>query len=642
MHCNSDRLRAYGFVRIRTILLFYLFLPFAGRTQDTTLLQNVDVIGSKRELSELGKKVERIDSTVKEQFRFASVGDVLSYNSPIYIKSYGPGALSTTAFRGGNAEQTAVMWNGFNLQNAMLGQADLSLLPSILFDQVSVEYGGSSAVWGSGAVGGSIHLDAKLPFNRGLQTTLNAGGGSFGTINTSARVLYSRQRFVSSTKLYMNNSENNFRYKDSLEGSSVIRRQKHARYEFRGLMQEMKFIFNKYQMVSVNLWASDNQRQIPAYDPTATSKADQRDQAFRSSLSWSYVRQRYKSVLKGAVFAERIRYNDSLATIYSDGKVQTVMLDNENYFHWGSKNVLNIGASALSSNGVSDGYSSHKNISKVSVLAGNKFSFLNERIKTYTSVRAEYYSIGTLPITGNVALDYQVLKSVLVSLNAAKIYRQPTLNELFWTPGGSPDLKPEEGYSAEGNVAFRKKFRAIVVVISASAFTRRIDNWILWVPGTAGNPSAKNIQQVWSRGTETNSRIDFRKQKFRVSLQVGSGYVLSTTEATSLENADNIGKQLIYTPPYNLNGHVSVGYDQLECLFFHQYVGYRFTAGDNSKWLNPYQTSSLKLNYKIVLQKLNLALFGACNNLFNSSYHIVAGRPMPLRAYEFGITVQTK
>jgi outer membrane cobalamin receptor len=76
--------------------------------------------------------------------------------------------------------------------------------------------------------------------------------------------------------------------------------------------------------------------------------------------------------------------------------------------------------------------------------------------------------------------------------------------------------------------------------------------------------------------------------------------------------------------------------------FFDQYVGYRFTTSDNSQWLNPYQISSLRFNYSINFKVAALTVFGACNNLFDKNYTILSGRPMPLRNYEMGITLQTK
>ncbi|MBL7930846.1 MAG: TonB-dependent receptor [Bacteroidia bacterium] len=636
-----NKQNACGFTFIATVI-FFTFLPLSVFGQDTTSLQNVEIVAAKEELSQLGKKKEIIDSTIKEQFRFGSIGDVLSYNSAVYIKSYGPGGLSTTAFRGGNAEQTAVLWNGFNIQNYMLGQADLSLLPSVLFEQIGIEYGGSSALWGSGAVGGSIHLDSKSPFNKGLKSIVNVGGGSFGMYNSSAQVLYSKKRFVSSTKIYLNNSDNNFKYRDTSDHQQPLKRQRNAEYNFKGFMQELKFIVNSKQMVSLNIWANDNHRRLPNFNPLAESKTYQQDQALRSSVNWTYAKQKFRTNIRAGFFHERINYNDSIARIFSENKVQTFIADNENYFNWGFKNVFSIGASVLSTTGRSDNYGSAKNISRVSLLAGNKFSFLNNKLRSYVSARLEYFSVGTLPVTGNISLEYELLKDLVVSANAAKIYRQPTLNELFWKPGGNENLKAEEGYTYEGNLKFRKQIRKVLVGVSGSVYSRKIENWILWVPGMGGNPAPVNIQNVWSRGAETNWKADYSHKKFRTGIRLGSSYVLSTTESTLLENSDNVGRQLIYTPRYNFNGHMSVGYNQWECIYFHQYVGYRFTAGDNSQWLMPYQLSSIKLNYKFIFPRLNLVVFTGCNNLFNSNYQVVAGRPMPLINFEFGISIQTK
>ncbi|MCC6370193.1 MAG: Plug domain-containing protein, partial [Bacteroidia bacterium] len=151
---------------LKTFLLFVSVCGFWLKAQVTVPLDLVEIKVIKYNFSQLGKRVESIDSLSKEQFRFNSLADVLNFNSQVYIKSYGPGALASTALRGGNAAQTAVLWNGFNLQNAMLGQTDLSLLPSVLFENVEIEYGGSSSLWGSGAVGGSIRLNNTPLFSQ--------------------------------------------------------------------------------------------------------------------------------------------------------------------------------------------------------------------------------------------------------------------------------------------------------------------------------------------------------------------------------------------------------------------------------------------------------------------------------------------
>lgn len=629
-------------VVFKPLALLCLFFSVPVFAQDTVLLHNIEVTAKKTELSQLGKKYEPIDSNIKQQFRFNSVADVLSFNTPVFVKSYGPGGVSTTAFRGGNASQTAVLWNGFNIQNSMLGQADLALLPSVLFETIDVEYGGSSSVFGSGAVGGSIHLNNKTPFNAGLITTTNFGGGSFGMKNASTRILFGKQRFVSSTKVYGMYSENNFKYNDRKNTEVIERTQKNAGYTFYGLMQEVKFLISARQMLTVNAWLNSNKRRLPAFDPLAESKTWQLDQAMRFTPSWNYVQTKFKSVVRAAFFSDIINYTDSLVPLFSKSRVNTVVAENENYFDWSGSHQLNVGVNVSSSSGTTNNYSGTKSQSRISFLAGNKFSYFRNRLLAYLSGRLDYFSMGKLPVTGNASLEYSIVKGLNVKINLARVYRQPTLNDLYWQPGGNPDLKAEQGFTQEGEINYKQQFGNFLVYFSGAAYSRKIDNWILWVSGPNGNPSPMNVQRVWSRGTETTWKLSYKKKKLTCAFGLVSGYVLATVESQSQENAGTLKKQLIYTPRYTINGNVSLGYGPLTLIYFHQYLGYRFTASDNSAWLDPYHLSSIRANFNLSIKQLGLNLFFACNNLLSTDYVVLASRSMPLRNYEFGISIQTK
>lgn len=630
--------------------LLPLFALLTARAQDTVSLKGVDIVVLKSRLSQTGKKTELLDSTLQQQFKFNSVGDALSALTPVFIKSYGPGGIATTAFRGGNASQTAVLWNGFNIQNAMLGQSDLALMPAVLFENVEVEYGGSSSLWGSGAVGGSIHLNTKSPFGAGLVTTTNLGGGSFGLLNGSTNILLSRQRFVSSTKLYGLRSENNFVYKDTLDKEQPLKRRKDNAYAFRGLMQEFKWLLKTRHAVSLNAWINDNDRRLSSVNPSADSRIYQADQALRLSAGWNYSASRFRSTARLGFFDDRIDYTDSAAPVFSKSKVRTWIAENENYWNWHSDHQLHFGLNVSSSTGfsasdngigVSNRYDGNR-ISRFSLLAGNRFSFFDRRLALYVAARAEYFSVGALPLTGNVSAEYRLLKSIAAKINLARVYRQPTLNELYWNYGVNPDLKPEQGHTLEGELSFRRELEKISVYVSGAAYSRMINDWILWVPGPNSNPVAMNIQRVWSRGSETTWRLGYRHHKWKLGVGLVTGYVLSTIESNRQENSNTLQRQLVYTPRYTVNGNLSIAYQQVEAVVFHQYVGYRFTSSDNTQWLMPYHLTSLKLNYNLPLKKMRLVFFAACNNLLGSNYVILAGRPMPLRNYEAGITLQTK
>ncbi|MBL7920289.1 MAG: TonB-dependent receptor [Bacteroidia bacterium] len=629
---------------IKIIILFGFILStncFAQKKSSVVSLVTVEVTTNKNDLSQIGKKTEAIDSIIKQQFKLNSIGDVLSLNTPIFIKNYGPGQLATTAFRGGNASQTAILWNGFNVQNAMLGQSDLSLMPSFLFEDIGVEYGGSSSLWGSGAVGGSIHLKSKTLFNQGFKTYVGLGGGSFGVKNINTGILYSGKRFISSSKIYNSLAQNNYAYKDTSDKEPPVKYQKNAAYNFIGFMQELKFLINARQNLSVNSWVNVNKRRLPAFNASADSKTYQYDNATRISANWSYINSNFRSVVKAAFFEDRINYTDSLTSLFSKSKTHTIIAENENYINW-HHHQLNFGLNYTSSKAFTSNYDGTKTLDRFSFLIGNRFSLMQNKWLSYVSARAEYFSVGKLPITGNLSTEYNFTKYFSLMASTAKVYRQPTLNELYWLPGGNINLKPEQGYTFEGSANYKTQINNFSFFVAGAVFSRKINNWILWVPGADGNPSPINLQHVWSRGTETTWKITYVKDKFVAKLNVLTAYVLSTIEADKQENSNTVNKQLIYTPRYTVNANMLIGYNKAAITFYDQYIGYRFTTSDNSQWLNPYQIASLRLNYSIDAKFIDLILFAACNNLFNKSYTILSGRPMPLRNYEFGITLQSK
>jgi vitamin B12 transporter len=627
--------------RLECCCMLFLLVLFA-KAQDTVGLREVVIRSQKTELSSLGKKKEIIDSATLQQYRLRSVAELLSQNSGVFIKSYGPGALATTAFRGGSAEQTAILWNGLNMQNYMLGQTDLSLLPAMLFDQVGIEYGGSSSVWGSGSVGGSVHLDNKAPFNNGLNARVTAGAGSFSKFDLSSRVDYGGKKFASTTKLYYQSSENNFVFGDETHGDGKLRKKTHNSYLFSGLMQQFRIIVGKNQLVTADFWSSSNDREIPNVNPGRESKTYQGDRALRGSVSWALETKKFSGNIKAALLNDRINYRDSLRSSYASSSVTTVIAENTNTFKWHPKNQTTLAFNASQSEAGTVNYATVRKVQRASALLADKVTLSDSRLNLAGGVRMEYYSAGTMPVTWNAGAEYKPLESLTLRIAAAKLFRQPTMNELFWTPGGNPGLKPEQGHSADGSFNLILKLGNTNFFVGGAVFTRTINNWIQWLPGAAGNPTPKNVQQVWSRGAETTWKLSRSFEKTRAELGVSSSYVLSTVMRDEQEGTDAEGRQLIYTPRYSGNGRLMITREKWSFFFFQQYVGYRFTTTDNRQWLDPYTVSSVRINYTAPVENTALDLFFGCNNLFNGSYFVVAGRPMPMRYFEAGFSFYTR
>ena len=92
-----------------------------------------------------------MDSLVLKESISLSVADILTQNTPVFIKSYGRGSMATASMRGTAPSHTKVTWNGMSLNSPMLGMVDFSYIPAYLVDDAEL-YHGAGSVGVSGAV----------------------------------------------------------------------------------------------------------------------------------------------------------------------------------------------------------------------------------------------------------------------------------------------------------------------------------------------------------------------------------------------------------------------------------------------------------------------------------------------------------
>lgn len=136
----------------------------------------------------------KIINTEDAEKNSTNLSELLRFQSPVYIKENGRGAVSSPSFRGTTAQQTASVWNGININSAFLGQGDINNIALLGYDQIGIKAGGGSVIYGSGAIGGSIHLNNNLDFNKGFHGSLFSEGASFNTFNNLVKGSYSNEK----------------------------------------------------------------------------------------------------------------------------------------------------------------------------------------------------------------------------------------------------------------------------------------------------------------------------------------------------------------------------------------------------------------------------------------------------------------
>ncbi|MDZ7878950.1 MAG: Plug domain-containing protein [Saprospiraceae bacterium] len=175
---------------MKSIPLFLLLLPHClfAQTNDTTkILPSAEITAVRLSRYAVGQQQIVIDSADLKTSPFQNLSDLLQNLTPLSIKAYGIG-LSTVTSRGTGSRHTALVWNGLNIQNSLVGLSDLSALEVGAVDKMYVKFGGSSALFGSGAIGGAVFLDNSIENTRGFHGNLGANAGSFGLLGQNIKL----------------------------------------------------------------------------------------------------------------------------------------------------------------------------------------------------------------------------------------------------------------------------------------------------------------------------------------------------------------------------------------------------------------------------------------------------------------------
>lgn len=608
--------------------------------QDTTTinLKEATIIENRYNSEQIGFKQTKTDSFIKSLFNGQQLSDLFSFNNAFFIKSYGTNGIASTSLRGGNATQSVVNWNGFNINNSMLGQADISLLPSFFFDNVSILYGGSSGLNGSGAIGGSVMLKNSLGFNKGITIKAFSDVASYNCSRNGAAFEFSKQKYTSSTKVYFNKGANNYWWGDTINGVYQTQKQTHNKLQQYGLMQQNNFLLTKHQKININVWLQNSDKELPAGSVEKQSKKNQQDWFARTSAQWQLTKSNYALFVRSALFKEGLNYSDSIAAIYSKNSSFNFINEAESKINLSKQHTIDVGIHQTFQKGQSSSYNS--SILRYASFASWQYTNKKKWLSAKADARQEFIPTKNInPFTWNIALQVHPVSFIKLYANTGKAFRLPTLNDWYWNPGGNPKLLPEQGYTYEAGMAIDKEIKKFNLNFDVSYFHRNISNWILWLPQTGSIWSPVNLLKVKSEGIESNSSISFKTNKLKLTALVNTNYILSSNQKSVNENDESIGKQLIYTPMYSGSGSLIFSSKQFYFTYNASYTGYRYTSTDNYEYLKPYWIHNISIAYKCLIKKQSMLLYAKCSNLLNTNYIVVLNNPMPLRYFNVGLQI---
>lgn len=587
----------------------------------------------------MGQKVLAFDSLTLSQNQNKNLADLLTSNTALQIKTYNYNGLSTIAFRGTSAQHTGIYWNGFQLNPSNSGLLDLSLVPAGFFNRINVMYGGGSSLYGSGNIGGSIHLDNDPVFGKGNSAKFNIGLGSFGEYQTGAGYEISKHRFYSKTSVSYRTAKNDFPYTD-LSGETK-RQQNGAMYRI-GLMQDFYGKAGKGQW-GANLWLQDYFREIPASLTAGSSNAEQSDRSARGVVNYKYPVKLGYLDLRSAYFYDYYRFYDpdSLASSVIDSRLKTGKFSTEAAF---SRSLLKTGQFRTGviyklETGKSINWNGNVVRSQLGVFALYMHAFPKLGWKAHLNLRQDFERNYSIPFTPSFGAEGRLIRNLEGRLSVSRNFRIPTFNDLYWVGSGQRDLKPEDSWNEEAGLVYKfvKDSNDLQVTIGSNVFSSQVNNWIIWVPkGEISIP--QNIQEVWARGIEAEANVRFKWQPLLCLLSGGYTYTRSTSIKKRWEYDQAYEKQLIYIPVHRFYGKLTVHLNKYSLSYNHTFTGIQYTSSDNLEYLAAFQTADIIANGSFIVNHHRLLLQIQLRNIWNARYQLVLNYPNPGRSILFSLT----
>ena len=635
--------------RLLVILSFLFALSLTAFSQnDTVMLENIEISASYINNKVQQKTMERkIDTAVIKRLQTVSLSQLLIQHSPVFIKTYGPGGTASASFRGTTSSHTLVLWNGFQLNSPTLGEVDFSMIPVFFTDEVSLQWGSKTSA-NSGGLGGVVNIANNQKFNEGLILDARQTYGSFNTWGSYLTVGYSAKNFIARVKAYRNSSDNDFTYTNIATIPHQEMKQKNADFVDYGFMPEMQVRFKNSLLTFVS-WNQFSHRNYPQIMPNVFNNTKEyADNDFsRNFLSYKYYWNSGRVEVKSSYFHEVQTYflesytsngnpvtqNHSLNK--SDVFRQIIDLQQDLYKSW--KLYAKIqwdNEKVTSSNYDSSTTSSPKRniLSFYAAVDGKIYKDLDLRLTLRNDI-VDDKSVGFFP-TATLAYRMPFVKGLSFNLGYSHNYRNPSLNDLYWNPGGNENLKGENGKTIDFDINYLYENLNFNLDLRTGLYYSKVKDWIQWVPTTYRYWMPKNVSEVMARGAEFHLKANYRYALWNFTLSGNYVYSHTTDESEYAQQYDSDGKQLIYIPKHHANAFAEVRWKTWNLNYTFEFTGKRTTSMNDDDFFAydlPYYTlHHLSLGKQLKKFRLEFRI----NNLTNNDYQTVLWRAMPGRSYE--------
>lgn len=595
----------------------------------------------------LPSHISRINVSQARYSNSYTVDEMLKAQSGILIRSYGGnGQIQSISVRGMSPEQTQVLFDGIPLNSLQLGSVDFGQYPIQNISSLTIYRGGNSLFGGSGSIGGSIDLHPSKPGSR-LGYRFKNTLASFNNQSINAGFDIPIGKFEQSLNINASRGQND--YTSNLYDQKVKLRNRdfvHHNYTYQNSLK-----INKKIRISsfLNSFKNESGSPAPFLGPTSEEANQARIQNDNNlaKLKLNYDTQRSGFQLQGYLRNDWMQYQDPLLMI-NNKPLSSSHFNNESGLQLrlrhlvSNKWLIHSGSEIAWQRIRSTDAGKHERrrlagylISDIQML--KDFMIFNS-IHMNNTVRIENFSdFGTVFLPG-IGFSFQG-NYWQFFLTGGKNYRVATFNELYWQPGGNPNLNPEKSYNGEVGFEYDYAlFDRIRMIFNIYAYQNRVSNQIKWLPaGTYWTP--QNIVKVISQGMEFETTLSDLNNRHQIFFNYKYG--IAEKDAAEFIGDETVGNQLPNIPREQWNINLQTTW------FFSQWglqvsgISFRYNTIQNepNQILPAYYAAAIwgSINYEFYEQQFTIS--GKVDNLLNTHYEVIKGYPMPPRNYSVSLSI---
>ena len=573
-------------------------------------LQEVIISSTRIDLpfSKNSRTIQLITAEDMKKAGVTNVADALQQIAGIDIRRRGTnGTQADLYIRGGSFDQTLLLVDGIKVDDAQTGHHTMNLaLPIEVIKRIEIIKGPAARIFGQNAFNGAINIITKdVPET---DVSLRVQGGSYNQFNADVTAGINLDE-SSHIIHYSKNTSEGYRFNTDFDNQNFV----------------LKSTFNKKNLpIAMLISLSDRNFGANGFYASPTA-INQYEETMASLIGFSTVIKKGNFTWKPRVYWRRnedeyvfVRNNPS---IYRNLHISNKIAAELNGSYTSNIGITGFGIEAakvyLSSNNLGD-----NNRFVSTLFLEHRLELFDKKMDITPGVAVTYFSDFKFFAFPGIDIGYQVLDNLRVYGNLGYTYRVPTFTDMNYkspTTIGNPELEPEKAFSQEIGL----KWNTAGFNASVAVFNRDSNRLIDYVKMQNTDPwQPQNIQDVTTKGFETQLDYTFAINSFNQKLQLGYSFIEDQVKQSSYNFSQ-----------YSVNSmkHQVVGSYYMQFLKnFTNSILYRYAERTNG---DSYSVVDLGAAY--TLKAFEFSLFA--NNIFNAEYTETNLVPMPKGNLLFGI-----